>query len=64
MRCYFKRGGRIASVEFLTKTGDDECIAECQALFAAKGKPSGADGFEVWDGARFVYRFPEDAAQP
>ena len=34
--------------------------AEARALFADKGEPAGADGFEVWDGKRFVYRFPED----
>ena len=64
MRCYFKTGARITSVEFLTRSDDAERIAEATALFASKGKASGADGFEVWDGKRFVYRFPEDPPEP
>ncbi len=63
MRCYFKKGARITAVEFLTKAGDAERIVEAWALFDARGKPGGADGFEVWDGARFLYRFPEEAPQ-
>ena len=59
MRCYFKKGARIMAVEFLTRTEDRERIAEAAALFAARGQPNGADGYEVWDGARFVYCFPE-----
>ena len=60
MRCFFKKGTRIMAVEFLTRSDDAERIAEAIALFASKGKAGGADGFEVWDGARFFYRFPED----
>lgn len=60
MRCYFKTGARITSVEFLTAADDDARIAEARALFTEKGMPGGADGFEVWDGKRFIYRFPED----
>jgi hypothetical protein len=60
MRCYFKKGARITSVEFLTGSDDEARIAEARTLFAEKGTPAGADGFEVWDGKRFVYRFPED----
>ena len=63
MRCYFKKGARITAVEFLAKTADDERIAEAIALFMEKGKSRGADGFEVWDGPRFLYRFPEETSQ-
>lgn len=54
--------GHIAAVEFLTTTTDEDRIAEARELFNAKGKPRGADGFEVWDGPRFLYRFPERPA--
>ena len=53
------RDGHIAAVEYLTAAGDEERIADARHLFETKGWPRGADGFEVWDGARFVYRFPE-----
>ncbi len=52
------KNGQIAAVEYLTKTDDDERIAEASGLFTLKGVPRGADGFEVWDGPRFLYRFP------
>jgi hypothetical protein len=52
------KGGHIAAVEYLTETTDDGRIAEATELFEAKGKPRGAEGFEVWDGPRFVYRYP------
>jgi hypothetical protein len=35
---------------------------QAHALFEAIGIPAGADGFEVWDKKRFVYRFPEAKA--
>lgn len=59
MRCYFMRDGHIAAVELLKALTDEDRIAEARELFNANGKPRGADGFEVWDGPRFVYRFPE-----
>jgi hypothetical protein len=59
MRCYFMRDGHIAAVELLSANTDDGRIAEARELFNAKGKPRGAEGFEVWDGSRFVYRFRE-----
>jgi hypothetical protein len=52
------KGGHIAAVEYLTETTDDGRIAEATELFEAKGNPRGAEGFEVWDGPRFVYRYP------
>jgi hypothetical protein len=54
MRCFFMKNGHIAAVEFLSRDDDPGRIAEAAALFQAKGQ--GMDGFEVWEGARFVYR--------
>lgn len=59
MRCYFLRRGRIEAVEMLSQTTDEGRIAEARELFVLKGVPRGAEGFEVWDQARFVYRYPE-----
>jgi hypothetical protein len=61
MRCYFIRDGHIRAVEYLTQKTDEERIVEAAQLFECKGKPRGADAFEVWDGARFLYRFPTPA---
>jgi hypothetical protein len=63
MRCYFMRDGHIQAVEFLAATDDAGRIAEARQAFEASGERVHADGFEVWDGARFVYRFPEPATQ-
>ena len=54
MRCYFMKGGHIASVEPLTQNTDEGRIAEAREIFELKGKLVGAEGFEVWDGPRFV----------
>ncbi|OAI45493.1 hypothetical protein AYO42_00205 [Rhizomicrobium sp. SCGC AG-212-E05] len=59
MRCYFMKDGHIASVEPLTQTTDEFLIVEAREFFELKGKPRGAEGFEVWDGPRFIYRYPE-----
>lgn len=64
MRCYFMKDGRISGVEFLTKNADAERVEEAREIFHRLGKAKGADGFEVWDGARFVYRFPEAEPRP
>ena len=61
MRCYLMRNGHIAAVEILRETDDAKRIIEAKTFFVADGDKHKADGFEVWDGARFVYRFPEDA---
>jgi hypothetical protein len=57
------REGHIQAVEFLTATDDAGRIAQARQAFTARGETFGADGFEVWDGARFVYRFPDAAAK-
>lgn len=63
MRCYFIKGGHIAGVEYLTQEADTDLILEAAGLFEDKGKPRGAEGFEVWVGPRFVYCFPPKDAQ-
>jgi hypothetical protein len=57
MRCFFMKNGRICGVEYLQETADSSRIAEARELFETRGLPIGAEGFEVWDGTRFVYRF-------
>lgn len=59
MRCYFMKDGHISGVAFLEKTTDEDRIAEGRRLFEARGKKDGSQGFEIWDGPRFVYRYPE-----
>ncbi len=59
MRCFFLKDRQIVAVEFLKTTKDAERIADATVLFAIKGKQKGADGFEVWHGPRFLYRFQE-----
>jgi hypothetical protein len=55
MRCYFMRGGRIEGVAFLRSGPDDALIEEAKSAFAQRVDQQ-FDGFEVWDGTRFVYR--------
>ena len=56
VRCYFLRDGHIVGVELLTDASDEAAIEEAEALFADR-KDKFA-GYEVWDRARFVHRFP------
>jgi len=57
------KNGRICAVEHLHQASDDKRIAESMELFQTKGLAIGAEGFEVWDQTRFVYRFvPDDGA--
>jgi hypothetical protein len=37
----------------LTRTDDGQRLAEAGEIFDRKGKPRGAEGFEVWDGRVF-----------
>jgi hypothetical protein len=62
MRCYLMTKGRISSVEFLSMRTDEGRIAEAREIFEKLAGQRGADGFEVWDGGRFVYRYPEERA--
>lgn len=56
MRCYFMRGSRIAGVEYLKGAQDEDLIQQALAVFQAHARDA-YDGFEVWDGKRFVYRY-------
>lgn len=58
MRCYFLHKGRIEAVEVLTVTSDGDAIKQAEQLFRQRAGRFGA--FEVWDQARFVYRYPDD----
>ena len=62
MRCFFMKNGRICGVEYLAAKEDDALIAEAHEAFKVKGAAQSAQGFEVWDGARFVYRFEATGA--
>jgi len=64
MRCYFMKSGHITAVEFLQGDNDEDRIRQAMGLFEEKGKLAGAEGFEVWDGPRFVYRFPPGLQTP
>ncbi|SEP51425.1 hypothetical protein SAMN02990966_07988 [Rhodospirillales bacterium URHD0017] len=61
MRCYFMRGGRIEGVTFLRSGADSALIEEAKRAFA-KQVDQQFDGFEIWDGTRFVYR--SEASSP
>jgi hypothetical protein len=58
------KDGHIAAVEFLNATEDQARIDESRKLLEATGRKRGADDFEVWDGPRFVARYPEMPSQP
>jgi hypothetical protein len=60
MCCYFLKLGHIASVECLEQMSDEGSIAQCHKLFKSNAKPRGAEGFELWDRDRFIYRYPEE----
>lgn len=62
MRCYFMKNKHIEAVEFLTTAPDDELIQQAEALFRERAGRH-FDGFEVWDGRRFVYRFPKPTSE-
>jgi hypothetical protein len=62
MRCFFMRNGRICAVEYLQENEDSKRIEEAHGLFAARRESLNAEGFELWDGTRFIYRFVMDDA--
>lgn len=57
VRCYLYRAGHIVAVEVLAAGSDDALILQARAAFETRKHEF--DGFEVWDRARFIYRFPE-----
>jgi hypothetical protein len=62
LRCYLMRKGHIASVEFLAAGPDSSLIEQGERIFVAAKARMNFDGFEIWDGARRVYTFPEEEA--
>jgi hypothetical protein len=58
MRCFLMRGERIAPVEFLEEGSDDDLIKQAHTRFVDRKVEARFDGFEVWHGARRVYRYP------
>lgn len=63
MRCYLMRRGGIAGVEFLTQGPDESLIEQAKRHFERRSV-DGFDGFEVWEGARCVYRHPPGERTP
>jgi hypothetical protein len=64
MRCYFLKDGHILSASLLDHDDDEGHIKQAKELFEAVGRRLDADGFEVWNGGRFVFRFPTDLKTP
>jgi len=63
MRCYFLRGGRIAGVDvFPAGLSDEDAIARARTLASKRRGPF--DSFELWEGARFVFRDISSAERP
>ena len=56
MRCYFMQGGHIRSVEVLETDSDEDAIEQSYALFRKVADKY--EGFELWEGARFICRHP------
>lgn len=61
MRCYFMRSGHIVDVEILDAADDAQAVEAARKLFAAR-QDAKLEGFEVWDRARFIHRFPASGA--
>jgi hypothetical protein len=57
MRCYLFRGGQIAAVRIFADGSEGSVIRKCRAAFEKRKHEF--DGFEIWDDARFAYRYPE-----
>ena len=60
---YLMQHGHIAAVVFLAPGPDADLIAQGKAHFTRRAD-DGFDGFEVWDGTRRVYWYPEDSQDP
>jgi hypothetical protein len=59
VRCYFVRDKKIEGVTFLRVSPVDNLITQAQEAFQRHAAHN-FEGFEVWDGDRFVYRWPPD----
>lgn len=63
MRCFFMRDGRISAVQILKPDSDEGAIAQGMELFDTWHRER-FDGFEIWEQARFIYRYPPDNVGP
>ncbi len=55
MCCFFVRDGKIVDFEMLPPgLSDEDAIGLAHVLFSGRRGPF--DGFEVWDGARLVFK--------
>ena len=62
MWCYFLLDGRIAGVEALPSgLSDGDAIAKAHILLSKRRGPF--DRFEVWDGARLIFKQPDLSAE-
>jgi hypothetical protein len=61
MRCYLMREGHIGAAEILTDESVAAAIKQARAVFDKRYKDK-YSGFEVWDRAKLVYRFPEPSS--
>ena len=59
MRVFFRKNGHICSAAFLTQATDAGRIDQAKKMFAAQVEQHHVDGFEIWEGNRFVYGYPE-----
>ena len=57
MRCFFVKDGHIAGVEELPEIDAAQAIEMARKAFEARNGEF--EGFEVWDGDRALYQFPE-----
>jgi len=61
MRCYLVREGNVGAVEILTDESVAAAIRQARAVFDKRYKDR-YSGFEVWDHARLVYRYPQPSS--
>lgn len=61
MRCFLMMGGHIRAVEFLTAGPDESLVEQAHGHFERRTGQEKFDGFEVWDGARRVYWWPQES---
>lgn len=58
MRCYFMRQRHIADVAVLPALNDQEAVEKARELVEARKGRDGFEGFEVWDRARKLIKYP------
>jgi hypothetical protein len=67
MRCYFLRRANRGRRDIALGLSDEDAVARAHTLSSKRKGPF--YGFEVWDGARFIFRRPPatdppEASQP